>query len=314
MMSTVGDPPQLSFWILPFNSMIIKITKSTQRNTGVTLPTVKMKIMNSTLRTLPQANWMWKFQRMRKPCHILKRTDSASNEGENHVDDEDVMEGNSTRETTTEFSVGSEDQADGDKPLYPGAPVSKGESLLMLMSYVLWNNLTGKALTHLLELFNLMFPGLVPPSHYLFHKECGSSSQSKVHFYCEKCLAYLGISADCPSHCTLCNTVFDANTSLKKGFYFIVIPLHAQIKQLLQEHDVSLTEKSRSFGVLTDIQSGGEYQKMCDSGILGKDDMTLIWNCDGAPVFKSSKCSIWPIQCQIIELEPEMRKRHILTK
>ena len=106
---------------------------------------------------------------------------------------------------------GSEDQA--DKPLYPGAPVSKEESLLMLMSYVLRNNLTGKALTHLLELFNLMFPGLIPPSHYLFHKEFGSSSQSEVHFYCEKCLAYLGISADCPSHCTLCNTVFDANTS-----------------------------------------------------------------------------------------------------
>lgn len=144
----------------------------------------------------------------------------------------------------------------------------------MLMSYVLRNNLTGKALTHLLELFNLMFPGLIPPSHYLFHKEFGGSSQSEVHFYCEKCLAYLGISADCPSHCTLCNTVFDANTSLKKGFYFLVIPLHAQIKQLLQEHDVSLTEKRRSSGVLTDIQSGGEYQTLCDSGVLGKDDLT----------------------------------------
>lgn len=180
------------------------------------------------------------------------------------------------------------------------------------MSYVLRNNFRGKALTHLLELFNLMFPGLIPRSHYLFHKEFGGSSQSEVHFYCEKCLAYLGISADCPSYCTFCNTVFDANTSLKKGFYFFVIPPHAQIKQLLQEHDVSLIEKSRSSGVLTDIQSGGEYQKLCDSGVLGKDDLTLIWNCDGAPVFKNSKCSIWPIQCEMIELEPEMRKRHIL--
>nr|XP_023646931.1 uncharacterized protein LOC111833182 isoform X1 [Paramormyrops kingsleyae] len=97
--------------------------------------------------------------------------DAASNEGENHADDEDVMEGNSAREKAPEFPVGSEDKADGDKPLYPGAPVSKGESLLMLMSYVLRNNLTGKALTHLLELFNIMFPGLIPPSHYLFHKE-----------------------------------------------------------------------------------------------------------------------------------------------
>ncbi|XP_047220535.1 uncharacterized protein LOC124867893 isoform X2 [Girardinichthys multiradiatus] len=237
-------------------------------------------------------------------------SDAASNEGENHASNEDVMEGNRTREKTPELPVGSEDQADGDNRLYPGAPVSKGESLLMLMSYVLRNNLTGKALTHLLEMFN--FSRSDSTLTYLFHKEFGSSSQSEVHFYCEKCLAYLGISAHCPSHCTFCNTVFDANKSLKNGFFFLVIHLHAQIKQLLQEHDVSLTEKTRSFGVLTDIQSGGKYQKLCDSGVLGKYDLTLIWNCDGAPVFKSSKCSIWPIQCQVIELEPEIRKRHIL--
>lgn len=89
---------------------------------------------------------------------------AAIDEAENHADDEDVMEG-STRGNEPEFPVGIEDHADGDKPLYPGAPVSKGESLLMLMSYVLRNNLTGKALTHLLKLFNLMFPGLIPPSH-----------------------------------------------------------------------------------------------------------------------------------------------------
>ncbi|MEQ2301379.1 hypothetical protein AMECASPLE_035205 [Ameca splendens] len=85
-------------------------------------------------------------------------SDAASNEGENHASNEDVMEGNRTREKTPELPVGSEDQPDGDNPLYPGAPVSKGESLLMLMSYVLRNNLTGKALTHLLEMFNLIFP------------------------------------------------------------------------------------------------------------------------------------------------------------
>lgn len=40
--------------------------------------------------------------------------------------------------------------------------------------------------------------------------------------------------------------------------------------------------------------------------------MTLIGKCDGTPAFKSSKCSIWPIQCQVIELKPEVRKKHIL--
>ena len=182
----------------------------------------------------------------------------------------------------------------------------------MLMSYVLRHNLTGIALTHLLEMFTIMFQGLIPSSHYLFKKEFGSSSKFEVHFYCESCSKYLGIIADCPSQCDSCNTVFDANANLKNGFYFLVLPLYAQIKQLLQEHGVSLSEKTRTFGVLSDIQSGEEYQKLCDSGVLGKDDLTLIWNCDGAPVFRSSKCSIWPIQCQVIELEPEVRKKNIL--
>lgn len=182
----------------------------------------------------------------------------------------------------------------------------------MLMSYLLRHNLTGKALTHLLEMFNTMFPGLIPSSHYLFHKDFGSSSKFEVHFYCESCLKYLGVRGDCPSQCDTCNTEFDANANLKNGFYFLVLPLHAQIQQLLQEYGVNLNEKTRTCGVLSDIQSGEEYQMLCDSGVLGKDDLTLIWNCDGAPVFKSSKCSIWPIQCQVIELEPELRKSHIL--
>ncbi|XP_037399157.1 uncharacterized protein LOC108414945 [Pygocentrus nattereri] len=227
---------------------------------------------------------------------------ATRNEAGNDMDSEDLMEGNTGGENTSEFSVVSEDRADtGDTPLYPGAPLSKGESVLMLMSYLLRHNLTGEALTHLLEMFNIMFPGLIPSSHYLFHKEFGSSSKFEVHFYCESCLKYLGIRADCPSQCDSCNIVFDACANLKNGFYFLVLPLYAQIKQLLQEHGVSLNKKTRTFGVLSDIQSGEEYQKLCDSGVLGKDDLTLIWNCDGAPVFKSSKCSIWPIQCQVIE-------------
>ncbi|XP_062841554.1 uncharacterized protein LOC134300980 [Trichomycterus rosablanca] len=238
---------------------------------------------------------------------------ATRSEAGNDGDSENMMEDNTGGGSTSEFSVDNEDRADaGDKPLYPGAHLSKGESILMLMSYLLRHNLTGEAFTHLLEMFNIMFPGLIPSSYYLFHKEFGSSSKFEVHFYCESCSKYLGIRAECPFQCDSCNTVFDASANLKNGFYFLVLPLYAQIQQLLQEHSVSLNEKTRTSGVLSDIQSGEEYQKLHDSGVLGKDDLTLIWNCDGAPVFKSSKCSIWPIQCQVIELKPEVRKKHIL--
>lgn len=182
----------------------------------------------------------------------------------------------------------------------------------MLMSYLLRHNLTGEAVTHLLEMLNIMLPGLVPSSRYLFHKEFGRASTPEVHFYCERCLKYLGIQADCPPQCDSCNTPVDAHALLKKGVYFLVLPLRSQIEQILQEHSASLTRHDSNLGILSDIQSGEEYKKLLDSGVLGKDDLTLIWNCDGAPVFKSSKCSIWPIQCQVTELPPDLRKKNIM--
>ncbi|XP_073677306.1 uncharacterized protein [Garra rufa] len=51
---------------------------------------------------------------------------------------------------------------DGDDPVYPGAPLTKGQSLLLLMSYILRHNLTAVSVQHLLKIFNEHFPGMVP--------------------------------------------------------------------------------------------------------------------------------------------------------
>jgi len=40
--------------------------------------------------------------------------------------------------------------------------------------------------------------------------------------------------------------------------------------------------------------------------------LTLTFNCDGVPVFKSSSFSIWPILCTVNELPPNIRADHIL--
>ncbi|KAK7881570.1 hypothetical protein WMY93_029979 [Mugilogobius chulae] len=56
---------------------------------------------------------------------------------------------------------------DGDDPAYPGAPLTKGQSLILLMSYVLRHNVTGVALGHLLKIFNEHFPGMVPALEHI---------------------------------------------------------------------------------------------------------------------------------------------------
>lgn len=45
----------------------------------------------------------------------------------------------------------------------------------------------------------------------------------------------------------------------------------------------------------------GSIQKN-QSGQIGADDILVLWNCDGIPVFNSNNFQIWPIQCQVIEL------------
>lgn len=43
-----------------------------------------------------------------------------------------------------------------------------------------------------------------------------------------------------------------------------------------------------------------------------EDFLSLTFNCDGVPVFQSSKFSIWPILCCVNEIPPESRDKHVL--
>lgn len=54
------------------------------------------------------------------------------------------------------------------------------------------------------------------------------------------------------------------------------------------------------------------YQKLVKEQNLGKEDLTLMWNCDGLPIFKSSNYSIWPLQFTVNELTPKQRKENVM--
>lgn len=79
------------------------------------------------------------------------------------------------------------------------------------------------------------------------------------------------------------------------------------LEQTKKKKKLKPLEFSLTYSLETNIKS---YVTVAVT-VLGEDDLTLIWNCEGA-VFKSSKFSIWPIQCQVLELKPEVRKKHIL--
>lgn len=63
-------------------------------------------------------------------------------------------------------------------PVYCGAPLTKGQSLVLFMSYILRHNLTAVSVHHLLKIFNEHFPGMVPVTTYFFPKSVWSKWNS----------------------------------------------------------------------------------------------------------------------------------------
>lgn len=60
-----------------------------------------------------------------------------------------------------------------------------------------------------------------------------------------------------------------------------------------------------------DITDGKGYLAMRQK--LKKNDLSLTFNSDGSPLFKSSKYAIWPVQVIINELAPHHRNRRVVT-
>lgn len=77
----------------------------------------------------------------------------------------------------------------------------------------------------------------------------------------------------------------------------------------IQEALLNSRPKQSSDHKIRDICDGLEYKKLSsDGGILSdKNNFSLTVNTDGAPVFESSKCSIWPLQFFINELPADIR-------
>ncbi len=62
-------------------------------------------------------------------------------------------------------------------------------------------------------------------------------------------------------------------------------------------------------GAITDISDGQAYQKHLgtDGFLANSQNISLTMNTDGAPVYKSSSVSLWPVYFVVNELPPTLR-------
>ena len=191
-----------------------------------------------------------------------------------------------------------------DEPLYPGAQITKKESLLLTMAHFLRHGLTQEALGSLLQLLQFHLPAgtCFPASKYIFNQHFdGLCGPIQCHVYCAACQGYVGTAtALCPD----CGILVSYDESVSSGNYFIIFNIANQIKYLLQDPNIQCKVNKKN----SDLYQGNCYKQLP----MEEDDISVTWGSDGAAIFSSSNYSIWPLLLMINELPYSVRRKHIL--
>lgn len=188
---------------------------------------------------------------------------------------------------------------DWDLPLYPGAPLSLGESMVAILLFDTRHKLSIVCISDLLRLIfvHCLLPNRCVKTYYRFKKFFDKTITPLTrHYYCTKCHKTFNSQM---SHCEDCGC--------NSVSYFIEIPIIKQLIKLysrpgffnnLQRRFAQQNQNQNSF---RDIYDGEIYKSL--SGFLSNIfNISFTWFTDGVSIFKSSKFSIWPFYLIINEL------------
>ena len=201
--------------------------------------------------------------------------------------------------------------------MYENSEVTTGQSLLLILAFILGNRLTGVAVGNLLRLLDLLLPSgsKLPKTKYLFYKHFDLFKEGmEFKLYCPCCKTLL---LDDDLKCVICDNQYEQQKLLQQGNFFIYLPLEKQLQTFFQHVDTSDLEyrfncKKAEGSTIDDIYDGQMYRSIAN-GVLVKDKnaFSISFSCDGVPIFHSSNFSIWPLQGVLNELPPNKRKQNV---
>ncbi|XP_028047726.1 uncharacterized protein LOC114254809 [Monomorium pharaonis] len=188
--------------------------------------------------------------------------------------------------------------------------VSKAEILLAVLKYGITYYLSQSALADVFKILNCFFNfSLLSSTRYLVDQTFNPEMIIEYHAVCPNCKKYVGKfdRKDRRVQCQACDIVISLKDTTYKDF-FTIMNVNNEIVNLLQDnqkyYDYVIRERVRNNEKFEDITDGVLYEEFVD--LLSKNDTfnfaTTTINCDGAPIFESSRFSIWPIQMIINEL------------
>lgn len=196
-------------------------------------------------------------------------------------------------------------------------PINKsaGEIVMMILQFALAYTLSQTAVTHLFQLVNCLFVSpILPDSRYLIDKLFNSSKNAIFHGLCTDCGTYVGIFDRSHSllKCNFCNIDIETK-NLTYNDFFVNFDVSSQISELINSNSEHykhiMTNRLSQKDIFKDIYDGRMYKEFL--AYLKPSErqqyITVNFNSDGAPLFKSSSYSIWPIFLQVNELPFHIR-------
>ncbi len=223
---------------------------------------------------------------------------------------EDIFDISLPLDSNTGSANTASDNSELNAPLYPGAKIS-------LHIYSLCHKISNEALDDLLSLLREILnpPTVLPTTLYMFFKILNIKQTDTLRcYYCPSCQHPIDNpkTTKCPN--STCSKTFQTSSDLA---YFVQLPLEKHVQTIysrpgfLEQIKHRFIRKKEKTDAIEDIYDGFVYKKLAErGGILSSPvNISLLWNTDGVPVFKSSNFSIWPLFFVINELPYTLRMK-----
>lgn len=202
-------------------------------------------------------------------------------------------------------------------------PVDKnrGEIFFMLLKFSMINCLSVTATVNLFTLINTIFETpILPSSKHFLDKLLNSKDQISFHAVCQNCTAYIGEFGFINNikNCNICGYDLKLSNASDPSYFVLVNPAK-QISDLLsmndEYYDNIVNNENNTTDYIEDVYDGKMYRQFRNS-LHEKDKHNFVTgalNTDGAPLYKSSSYSIWPIFLKINELPRQSRMNNLVT-
>lgn len=195
--------------------------------------------------------------------------------------------------------------------------LSRRDISMMLAGLSYRHSLSKEAIVDIIKLIDILIGKKTGITNYYIEKQFIHPEEVvQFNFYCENCQQLTSqVTKSERKHqnvmCEQCNTM-NVISPLSDN-YFITLDLSYIFKNFLEDEKIQASmsnhKRNDEHSTISDVTDSELYKAAMEKY---KFDVSFNFNTDGAPIFHSSKLSMWPIQLAINELPPEQRHRNIL--